>query len=134
MGIKINILSLAVSDFKRSLNFYREGLGLGSLGLLPGSDHVSFDLQDGLSLVLYQRSEIAKLTLDPNLNPSPNELILSYAAADKNEIDSILAKVENFGGQLLQDKPNEEDWGYSGYFKDPDGHVWEIMWIKKQDS
>ena len=63
MKPRINIITLAVSDLQRSLAFYRDGLGLPTKGIADGiSDHVLFDLEGGLSLVLFLETEIEKLS------------------------------------------------------------------------
>lgn len=126
MKPRINIITLAVSDLQRSLAFYRDGLGLPTKGIADGiSDHVLFDLEGGLSLVLFLETEIEKLSGIPV--KASGECILSHAAESKNEVDEILRQAEAAGATIVS-KPADEPWGYFGYFKDPDGHLWEIIW------
>lgn len=126
MKPKINIITLAVNDLERSIAFYEEGLGLPTEGLEEGADHIIFDMEDGISLVLFLRSELEELNTSRSLNLG-SKVILSHTAENKEEVDFILQRAVEFGGELLPLQPKEYDWGYSGHFKDLDGHIWEIV-------
>jgi hypothetical protein len=129
---------LAVSDLDRALEFYREGLGLPSPGVIgtefagdattPAGAAVMFQLQGGLILSLYPRSELAKdadIALEP---PKTGEFSIGHAVAGKAEVDATLARAEA-AGATLTGQAHDRPWGiYSGYFRDPDGHLWEVMW------
>jgi predicted lactoylglutathione lyase/uncharacterized protein YndB with AHSA1/START domain len=127
MKPKITIITLAVDDLEKSLAFYRDGLGLPTQGLADGADHVLFELQGDLSFVLFLRTEVAKIANQTDAARGSSECILSYAAASKAEVDTILKRAEAAGGTLAG-PPKEESWGgYAGHFQDPDGHLWEIL-------
>jgi predicted lactoylglutathione lyase len=127
MKPRISIITLAVENLQRSLIFYSDGLGFPTRGIVEGfEDHVLFDLQDGLSLVLFLRTEIEKLAEQHHGNKSSSECILSYAASSKEEVDEILANAI-VAGATPCGKPEQQPWGYFCYFKDPDGHLWEII-------
>jgi predicted lactoylglutathione lyase len=127
MKPRISIITLAVDDLERSLRFYRDGLGLPTKGIIEGfDDHVLFEMQEGLSLVLYMRKEIDEISGQANGIKSSSECILSYAATTKEEVENILNLVISAGGSLCG-KPKEQPWAYFAYFKDPDGHLWEII-------
>ncbi|MBD8070087.1 VOC family protein [Bacillus sp. PS06] len=128
MKPKINIITLAVLDLEKSIVFYRDGLGLPTSGLVEGSDHIIFDLEGDVSLVLYLRSELEEFSQSDDFQ-NASKVILSHTAASKDEVDSILKAAVEFGGTLLPSYPKEYDWGYSGYFKDLDGHIWEIVYF-----
>jgi uncharacterized protein len=128
MKPRINIITLAVDDLQKSLAFYQEGLGLPTKGIAEGhDDHVLFELQGGLSLVLFLRSEVAKLTGQSEAVKSSTECMLSYPAGSKGEVDDVLRRAREAGATLLGEV-QDESWGYVGHFKDLDGHVWEIIW------
>ena len=127
MKPRINIITLAVDDLARSLSFYRDGLGLPTQGIHDGMDHVAFELQSGLTLVLYPRTEVAKVANEASTPRSSLEFILSHAASSKEEVDTILNRAKS-AGAVLPGETEEQPWGYFGYFKDPDGHLWEIIW------
>lgn len=126
MNPRISIITLAVSDLQRSLLFYRDGLGLPTKGITAGfDDHVLFEMQEGLSLVLYLRSEVNKISGDVT-TASSSSVILSYAAKDRDEVNTVLKGAEKAGGTLCG-QPEQQPWGFFAYFKDPDGHLWEVM-------
>ncbi len=127
MKPRIDIITLAVENLETSLAFYRDGLGLPTQGILDGEDHVAFELDGGVTLVLYPRTELARISNDTGTMKSSVEFILSHAASSREEVDTILARA-HAAGAALPSQPQEEPWGYSGYFKDPDGHLWEILW------
>jgi uncharacterized protein len=137
MEARIHVLTLAVSDLERALSFYRDGLGFDSAGVIGtefvGDDDnaagavVMFNL-NGLTLALYPRSELAKDAQVP-LGPSKTgEFSIGHLVASKGDVDTLLAKAEAAGATLTR-PAHERPWGiYSGYFADPDGHLWEIIW------
>ena len=129
MKPKINIITLAVDDLKKSIAFYKDGLGLPTQGMAEGQDHILFELQNNLSLVLYLRTEFDKVANQSNTSQRVPGVILSHAADSKEEVDSILENAKEAGGILLPHQPKEFDWGYSGHFKDHDGHIWEIVYF-----
>jgi uncharacterized protein len=135
---RIDVITLGVSDLERSLAFYREGLGLASPGVIgtefagdettPAGAAAMFELGGGLTLALYPRSELAK---DANLPLGPaqsGQFSIGHIVATRDEVDELLARAEAAGGTLTG-PPHERPWGiYSGYFRDPDGHLWEVIW------
>ncbi|HEV3095227.1 MAG TPA: VOC family protein [Solirubrobacteraceae bacterium] len=135
---RIDVITLAVADLDRAHEFYRDGLGLESRGLLgtefvgddanPAGAVAMFELEGGLILCLYPRTELAKdanVTLDP---PKTGEFSIGHAVASKAEVDALLSQAEA-AGATLTDRPHDRPWGiYSGYFRDPDGHLWEVLW------
>ena len=128
MKPKINIITLAVNDLEKSIAFYKDGLGLPMEELVEGADHIIFGMEGDLSLVLYLRSELEEFNQSNSIEKS-SEVILSCAVESKEEVDSSLKTATEFGGTTLPNQPKEYDWGYSGYFKDPDGHTWEIVYF-----
>ena len=77
---------------------------------------------------IYLRSELEEFNQFNSVEKSSG-VILSHAAESKEEVDSILKIATEFGGTLLPNQPKEYDWGYSGSFKDLDGHIWEIVYF-----
>lgn len=138
MKSRINVITLAVADLERSLFFYRDGLGLASRGIV-GTEYTDeitgaagaiamFELDDGLIFTLYPRSELAKDANVPSSQPSSLECSLGHMVGSRAEVDAFLAKAEAAGGMITAE-PHERPWGiYSGYFRDLDGHLWEIIW------
>jgi predicted lactoylglutathione lyase len=134
----VNVITLAVEDLGRSLAFYRDGLGFATKGILAADvrDPVSgaagalalFELNGGLMLALYPRADLAKDAGVNDSGPNPVEFSLGYLVGSRAEVDSLLRVAVKAGGCVSQN-PRERPWGiYSGYFSDPDGHLWEIIW------
>ena len=87
-----------------------------------------FQLQGGLVLALYPRAELAKDANVPVGPPTAGEFSIGHVVGSRAEVDELLAQAEA-AGATLTDRPHERPWGiYSGYFRDLDGHLWEIIW------
>jgi hypothetical protein len=138
MKPRLNVITLAVDSLEKSLEFYRDGLGLPTKGIIgtefkgnatePSGAVAFFEMNGGLILALYPRSELAKDSNLPETKPSALEFSLGYVVESKEAVDELLRQAES-AGAILTDKPHSRPWGiYSGYFRDPDGHLWEIIW------
>lgn len=136
MKPKISFITLGVDDLEKSLVFYRDGLGFHTKGIIgtefkgdkanPSGAVVMFELQNELTLALYPRTELAKDAKEPLGTQSSTEFSIGYAAQSKKEVDALLKRAEA-AGATVTDKPHSRTWGiYSGYFKDVDGHLWEV--------
>lgn len=138
MQPRIHMITLAVSDLSRALAFYRDGLGLESTGVVgtefvgdesnPAGDAAMFHLHGRFILALYPRSELAKDAHIPFGPPKTGEFSIGHFVASKEAVDTLLATAEA-AGATVTDSPHDRPWGiYSGYFRDLDGHLWEIIW------
>lgn len=138
MKPQINVITLAVNDLEKSVAFYRDGLGLPTKGVIgteflgtatePAGAVGFFELSGGLILALYPRSELAKDSNIPPVPASSLEFSMGYLAESKEAVDRLLEKAQ-VAGATLTDAAHDRPWGiYSGYFKDLDGHLWEIIW------
>lgn len=131
MKPRITVITLGVDDLEKSLQFYRDGLGLETEGIIGQEfDYgavVFIQLQEGLRLALWPRKSIAHdtgLQLSPS---SPTEMTIGHNVSTKGEVDSVMTKAKSAGATILK-SPHETFWGgYSGYFQDPDGHIWEVV-------
>ncbi|HET7214889.1 MAG TPA: VOC family protein [Terriglobia bacterium] len=141
MKLCINVVTLAVNDLEKSIAFYRDGLGLPCKGILgaefegsatePAGAIGFFELNGGVILALYPRVDLAKDSKISHAPASSLEFSLGYLAESKDEVDSLLSQAQA-AGAALTDPPHVRPWGiYSGYFKDLDGHLWEIIWNPK---
>jgi catechol 2,3-dioxygenase-like lactoylglutathione lyase family enzyme len=143
MESRLNVITLAVDDLERALVFYRDGLGLQTKGVVA-SDLVDqetgaagaiviFKLESGLILALYPRSELAKDAAVPAGPSRSGEFSLGQLVASRGEVDRILQQAAAAGAVVTP--PHDRPWGiYSGYFRDPDGHLWEIIWNPGRSS
>jgi uncharacterized protein len=137
MERRIDVITLAVRDLELALAFYRDGLGFETRGITAtefvGDETnaagavVMFRLDRRLTLALYPRSELAK---DSGLAEPPTQsgaFSLGQIVANRSDVDTLLAAAKA-AGATISDQPHDRPWGiYSGYFRDPDGHLWEII-------
>lgn len=138
MRAKIFFITLAVTDLERSLTFYRDGLGWPTEGIVGQQFHdevsgadgtIAFiSLEDGLLLGLYERSNLAKDAGLPPGPPSSTEFSLGVPATSRAEVDEMLGQAEAAGATLPAPAHMRPFGVYSGYFADPDGHLFEVAW------
>ncbi len=132
MKPRIKVITLGVSDLKKSLAFYRDGLGLPTDGI-TGTEFdegavAFFNLNDDLILALYPRPALAKDAKLPVSPPSPTEFSIGHNVASRQEVDAVMRQAQEAGARIT-DPAHDRFWGgYSGYFQDPDGHLWEVAW------
>jgi len=137
MEPRLNVITLAVDDLERALGFYRDGLGLHTNGVVAADlvDEktgavgaiVIFKLDNGLILSLYPRSDLAKDAAIPAGPAQSGEFSLGHLVASRADVDRMLEQAAAAGATVTP--PHERPWGiYSGYFRDPDGHLGEISW------
>ena len=132
MKSRFGIITLGVDNLETSLKFYRDGLGLKSEGIIGKQwEHGAialFKLEGGMALALFPRADLA---LDAKIQkgpPSATEFSIGYNVASETEVDSIINLAEKAGARITV-RPQKKFWGgYSGYFQDPDGHLWEILY------
>jgi len=126
------MITLGVDDLERALRFYRDGLGLKTEGIIGQEFEIGavafFDLQDGLKLAIWPRQSIARDTGLALTGASSTELTLGHNVASKAEVDAVMKQAAAAGAVIV--KPAQDTFwgGYAGYFQDPDGHLWEIVW------
>lgn len=132
MQARITVITLGVDDLERSLAFYRDGLGLASEGIVGKEfEHgaVAFiQLQAGVRLALWPRTSIAHDTGLPRSPASPTDMTLGHNVGSKAEVDAVMQQAKSAGATVVK-RAQETFWGgYAGYFQDPDGHLWEVVW------
>ena len=132
MEPRFTILTLGVDNLEKAMIFYRDGLGLHTQGVIGTEfEHgavVFFDLQHGMKLALYPRTDLA---WDAKIAPSPvssTEFSIGYLTRTRDEVDAIMDAARKAGATITKPAQKAFWGGYSGYFKDPDGHLWEIAW------
>jgi len=126
MRQKISLITLGVNDLERSVRFYRDGLGWEPSS--ASAEDVVFFPMGGIVLSLYPREKLAEdATVDPQ-GSGFSGITLAYNTRSKEEVDEVLKTVEGLGAVVVK-KAQDVFWGgYSGYFADPDGHLWEVAW------
>ena len=132
MKPKIGLVTLGVADLARSLAFYRDGLGLPTHEYDPEAGVVFFKL-DGTWLGLFPRDELAKDARVPDDGRGFRGITLAHNEPSKEGVDAVFAEALAAGATSIK-APEEVFWGgYSGYFADPDGHLWEVAYNPLMD-
>ena len=132
MKPRITLITLGVDNLERALNFYRDGLGLPTNGIV-GTEFEQgavafFDLQQGVKLALWPRKSLAHEANVPLGPRSASEFTLGHNVASKAEVDAVINQARKAGATITA-PPHDAFWGgYTGSFQDPDGHVWEVAW------
>ncbi|HEX2249003.1 MAG TPA: VOC family protein [Gemmatimonadales bacterium] len=132
MKPRVTLITLGVDDLQRSLAFYRDGLGFPTKGIVGTEfEHgavVFFDLQPGLQLAVWPREDLAHDTGLARSPSSPTELSLGHNVNSRAEVDAVMDQAARAGANIVK-RAQQTFWGgYSGYFQDPDGHLWEVAW------
>lgn len=132
MKPRITLITLGVDELQRSLEFYRDGLGWPSQGIIGAEFEYGavafFELDASLKLALWPRSSISRDTGIPVGAHSPTEFTLGYNVNSKEEVDQIMALARSAGATVTREAHDTFWGGYAGYFQDPDGHLWEVAW------
>ena len=132
MKPRITVLTIGVDDLEASLRFYCEGLGFPSEGIVGKEFEygavVFIQLQPGLRLALSPRKSISHDTGLPVSPVSPTEMTLGHNVSSKEEVEEVMARASAAGATIVKPAHDTFWGGYSGYFQDPDGHLWEIVW------
>ena len=128
----LTVLTLGVDDLARAVAFYRDGLGWPTSGIV-GQEFAHgavafFELQSGLRLALWARADLAHDTGLPAAPASPTECSLGHNVASAAEVDAVMTTAIHAGARMLKAAGTTFWGGYAGYFQDPDGHVWEVVW------
>lgn len=136
MQPRISMITLGVRDMERAVKFYRDGLGFPQMESPPS---VAFFTLNGSWLGLYGHDELAE---DAAVSPQGSGFggfALAHNVHSEAEVDAVMALAEQAGATVT--KPAQKTFwgGYSGYIKDPDGHLWEIahnpfFWVGPEDA
>jgi catechol 2,3-dioxygenase-like lactoylglutathione lyase family enzyme len=126
MKPKISLITLGVDDLQRSLAFYRDGLGFPT-GYAEG-EGVAFFRMEGTWLALFPRKELAEDAMVAPEGSGFRGATLAHNVDSKEEVDNVFALALSCGAREVK-RPRDVSWGgYSGYFADPDDHLWEVAW------
>jgi catechol 2,3-dioxygenase-like lactoylglutathione lyase family enzyme len=131
MQPNITVLTLGVTDLERAVAFYRDGLGFNTQGIIgkefDNGAVAFFNLQPGLKLALWPRKSLAADTGLAVQEPSATELSIGHNVSSEEEVDAVMREAAQAGARIV--KPAQATFwgGYAGYFQDPDGHLWEVV-------
>ena len=124
MRQKLNLITFAVEDFEKSVKFYENGLGwkkssasVEELALFP---------LGGIVLALHPRKQLADDATISAAGSGFSGITISYNAKSEQEVDQVMKEVEKLGAKIIKPAQKVYWGGYSGYFKDLDGHLLEV--------
>lgn len=135
MQPRLSLVTLGVADVARARAFYE------TLGFRASSDSntsVTFFDAGGVVLALFGRAALAEDAHVANITAGLSGVALAHNVRSDAEVDQVLAQAVAAGATLL--KPGQKVFwgGYSGYFSDPDGHLWEVahnpFWPLSEDG
>lgn len=136
MNPRISMITLGVRDLSEAIEFYEQGLGFPRMESPP---EVAFFTLNGTWLGLYGYDALAEDAGVPADGDGFRGFTLAHNVASEAEVDKAMALAVNAGARLVK-SPQKVFWGgYSGYFKDPDGYLWEVahnplFWVGPRDD
>ncbi|MDT8382786.1 MAG: VOC family protein [Gammaproteobacteria bacterium] len=136
MKPRISMITLGVRDLPASVKFYQQGLGFPRMESPP---EVAFFTLNGTWLGLYGREALAEDATVSAEGQGFEAFTLAHNVASEAEVDEVMRQAVAAGAVMVK-PPQKVFWGgYSGYFKDPDGHLWEVahnplFWVGPTDS
>lgn len=125
MEPRISVVTLAVSDMERAVRFYRDGLALPIRDDKPPV--VYFQLH-GTWLALFPREALAGYANVSADGSGFGGVTLSCNVPERSDVDDTLREAERAGAQIVSPAHQVSWGGYTGWFADPDGHLWEVVW------
>lgn len=136
MKPRISMITLGVADLETSIKFYEEGLGFPRMESEPT---VAFFTLNGTWLGLYGREALAEDANVSNEGSGFSGFAMAHNVASEAEVEAVLEQAVAAGATLVKPAQKVFWGGYSGYFKDPDGHLWEVAhnpftWIGPEDE
>ena len=135
MKPRMSMITLGVEDLARSIEFYGRGLGFPRHG---ENEDVAFFALNGTWLGLYGKAALAEDAGVSAAGSGFKAFAIAHNVASAEEVDLVMRQALSAGAKLVK-QPQKVFWGgYSGYFADPDGHLWEIAhnpftWIGPPD-
>jgi len=136
MKPRISMITLGVRDLAVAVKFYEVGLGFPRMESPP---EVAFFTLNGSWLGLYSRNALAEDATVPPEGNGFEGFTLSHNVSSEEEVEQVMGQALAAGATLVKAAQKVFWGGYSGYFKDPDGHLWEIaynplFWVGPSDD
>lgn len=126
MDLHPHMITLGVRDLEKSVAFYKEGFGL-QLSTASEGDIALFDL-GSIILALYPWAKLAEDVSIPQNGTGFQGITLSYNVKNGREVNEVMEKARRVGAKIVKPAQKAVWGGISGYFEDPDGHVWEVAY------
>ncbi len=124
--MRVNIITLSITDLEKSTAFYQAAFGVEPASM--SNDNITFFQLNGLVFSLYPKDKLAE---DIGMKPEGNGIggvTLAHNTKSEAEVDELLNKAEALGAKIIKSAQKVFWGGYSGYFSDLDGHLWEVAY------
>ena len=121
--LRVTLVTLGVADVARAARFYET---LGMRRRVKGAKDVAFFEAGGTALAVWGRADLAKDTGLENSKPGFSGVALAFNVPDEPSVDAALEAAAKVGGKIVKPGGRAFWGGYTGYFADPDGHLWEV--------
>ena len=132
MKPRITLRTLGVDDLDRAVAFYRDGLGLPTEGIVGREfEHGAvafFELAGGLKLGIWAQDDLAHDSGLPKTPLSATAFSVGHNVARREEVDAVIEEARRAGAEIVKPPADTFYGGYAAYFRDPDGHLWEVVW------
>ena len=132
MTPRLSVLTLAVADLERSLVFYRDGLRLPTEGIVGRQfEHGAvafFELSGGVKLGIWAQQDLAHDAGLPVAATGAPAFSIGHNVVDREDVDAVMNQARRAGAEIVKPPQDTFYGGYAGYFRDPDGHLWEVVW------
>ncbi len=136
MRQKLTLITLGVKDFQKAVDFYEKGLGWKKSSV--SMDELAVFPLGGITLALHPRHMLAEDAMVKDEPTGFPGITLSFNAKSEEEVNEVLKEVEKAGAEIIKPAQKVSWGGYSGYFKDPDGHLIEVaynpFWLLDADD
>lgn len=122
--MRVNIITLSITNLEKATEFYQAAFGVEPASM--SNENITFFQLNGLVFSLYPKDKLAE---DIGMKPEGNGIggvTLAHNTKSEAEVDELLIKVEKLGAKIIKPAQKVFWGGYSGYFSDLDGHLWEV--------
>lgn len=126
MEARITMITLGVRDLARAVHFYHDALDWPISS--ASNDHVAFLRTGGVILGLYPWDALAEDATVDSAGTGFRGVALAHNVAQRDEVATVLDQAQAAGGEIVKPAQDVFWGGHSGYFADPDGHLWEVAW------
>ncbi|MBC7768309.1 MAG: VOC family protein [Phycisphaerales bacterium] len=125
MEPRISLITLGVADLARAKAFYTK---LGFSASSVGGAEIVFLQAGPMALCLFPRESLACDVGVPGEGSGFRSIALAHNVREKDEVDAVIAEAAALGATVVKPAHDATWGGRSGYFADPDGHLWEVAW------
>jgi hypothetical protein len=126
MEQRLSLVTLGTRNLARARAFYLDGLGWRESS--AGNEDVTFIQTGSMAIGLFSRASLAHDVGIEDTGSGFAGITLAYNARSREDVDKVLAEAQAAGGTIVKHAEDVFWGGYSGYFADPEGHLWEVAW------